>query len=290
MFRVDHRDDVFARCRLVDDAADSVVELIPERGALVTSFRVAGREALYLDEATLLDRTKNVRGGIPVLFPIAGKLTGGKFRAEGQAYALAQHGFARTSAWDVVGEQTDGDARVVLSLSSSDATRAAFPWDFEVRLTFALAGDTLAIEQRYANRSSRPMPLHAGFHPYFLVPDAEKSRTTIATDATRAFDNTRGTTGPFGGFDLTLPEVDLHLLDHTPRRTQLTRPGGDGVIVSMDGSFATLVVWTLAGKGYVCVEPWTAPGDAMNTGTGLLMVPPGGTHEARVAFTSVPPR
>lgn len=286
MFRVVRTDNIFARYRLCDGATGSEVEVIPERGALVTSFRVAGREALYLDASTLLDRARNVRGGIPVLFPIAGKLTGGQFVANGRRYSLAQHGFARSSAWSVVEVQTDRDARIVLSLSSSESTRAQFPWDFQVRLTFVLAGDTLTIEQHYENRSADPMPLHAGFHPYFRVPDVEKAHTTITTDATRAFDNTRGTTGLFDGFDLTLPEVDLHLLDPTHRCTLLTRPGGEGMSVSMDESFTTVVVWTLAGKDYVCVEPWTAPGDALNTGSHLLMVPPGGKHAARVAFTS----
>lgn len=48
--------------------------VVPARGALVASLQVAGRDVLYLDRATLDDPTKNVRGGIPVLFPFAGKL------------------------------------------------------------------------------------------------------------------------------------------------------------------------------------------------------------------------
>jgi len=33
---------------------------------------------LALDEATLRDEAKNVRGGIPILFPAPGKLQGGR--------------------------------------------------------------------------------------------------------------------------------------------------------------------------------------------------------------------
>jgi galactose mutarotase-like enzyme len=32
------------------------------------------------------------------------------------------------------------------------------------------------------------------------------------------------------------------------------------------------VVWTLKVKGFVCVEPWTSPGDALNSGERLLRV------------------
>ena len=52
---------------------DVAASLVPERGAIVTALRVGDRDVLYLDRATLEDPTKNVRGGIPVLFPYAGK-------------------------------------------------------------------------------------------------------------------------------------------------------------------------------------------------------------------------
>jgi len=48
---------------LEDEADHSRVVIAPQRGALVTSFSVGGRELLYLDESTLSDATKNVRGG-----------------------------------------------------------------------------------------------------------------------------------------------------------------------------------------------------------------------------------
>ena len=35
------------------------------------------------------------------------------------------------------------------------------------------------------------------------------------------------------------------------------------------------VVWTLAGRDFVCLEPWTCPGNALNTGDGLLVLAPG---------------
>jgi hypothetical protein len=50
-------------------SASSRVLVAPERGAIVTRFLVEDRPVLYLDESTLLDPKKNVRGGNPVLFP-----------------------------------------------------------------------------------------------------------------------------------------------------------------------------------------------------------------------------
>jgi galactose mutarotase-like enzyme len=37
------------------------------------------------------------------------------------------------------------------------------------------------------------------------------------------------------------------------------------------------VVWTLKGRDFVCVEPWSAPANALNDG-GAIIVPPGQTH------------
>ncbi|MEO7920324.1 MAG: galactose mutarotase, partial [Thermoanaerobaculia bacterium] len=239
-------------------------ELAPARGAIVTRFFTSGRHVLSLDESTLLDPTKNVRGGIPILFPAPGKLEEGRFVFEGAAFEMKQHGFARDRAWSVVAHTGD---HVTLGLDSTADTRVQFPFDFALTFTFTLEGGALRILQRFENRSAAAMPLHAGFHPYFLVPDAEKARTTIATRATKAFDNVTKRDIPFDGFDLTLPEVDLHLADHGGSTCVLTRPDGKGsVTIEASSEFTHWVVWTVAGKDYVCVEPWTAPGNALNSG------------------------
>lgn len=266
---------------LRDTASEAEVSVVPERGAIVSRFRVGGREVLYLDPATLVDRSKNVRGGIPLLFPIAGRLSGGQYRAGGTTYAMGQHGFARNLPFEIVGTDTDGRAAITLSLGSSEATRAVFPWEFEARITYALCGQGLSVELATRVKGPGTMPLHVGFHPYFLVHDADKGRAAITTDATRAFDNTTGLNGPFTGFDLKQAEVDLHLLDHHARTVRLSVGDRTAVTLEMDEAFSTLVVWTLAGKDFVCVEPWTAPGDALNTGERLVHVGVGGTHLAR---------
>jgi galactose mutarotase-like enzyme len=38
----------------------------------------------------------------------------------------------------------------------------------------------------------------------------------------------------------------------------------------------------------VCLEPWTCPGNALNTGERLLVVAPGATHEAWTEIEYVP--
>lgn len=245
------------------------ITIAPHRGAIVTSFRVGERELLYLDEATLNDPSKNVRGGIPVLFPNPGKLEGDRWTIAGHSGELKQHGFARNLPWRV---EHASAAQAVLRLDSNATTRRGFPWDFVAKLTYSIEAAQLRIEFELTNTSSSALPFAFGLHPYFLVRDKPSAR--IPTQATRAFDNVSKQMITFAGFDFTSNEVDLHLIDHGDTRGVLDL--GDGTKITIDAApqFSRWVVWTVGGKDYICLEPWTAPGNALNTADGLIELEP----------------
>lgn len=283
-FTVTERFDDLPVVDLADDAAGSLVTLAPGRGGMVTRFVAGGRDLLYLDRATLLDPAANVRGGNPVLFPSPGKLAGDSFARGGRSGAMKQHGFARTLPWTLVSRGTDGAARATLRLEANDATRAMYPWDCAIEIEHTLAGPTLRLDIRVTNRDTAAMPFGVGFHPYFLVPQADKARVHIPTAATRAFDNAAKRDVPFEGFDLTRPEVDLHLADHGAQEIRMELPDGATIVVAGSPELRRWIVWTVAGKDFVCVEPWTCPGDALNSGDDLLVLAPG---ETRALFVTM---
>jgi galactose mutarotase-like enzyme len=255
---------------LTDAESGAIATIEPERGGIVTRFDVGARRILFMDVDTLRDATKNVRGGVPVLFPSPGKLVDDAWAYAGHRGSMKQHGFARNLTWQVARSST---SEVALTLVANDVTRAQFPWDFIVEQTFTLRGTTLRLDQRVTNRAAEPMPFGFGFHPYFAVADADKRRTTVATAATKAFDNVTKQTIELAGIDLTAKEVDLHLLDHGSTHSELASPAG---AVELRGSaeYTHWVVWTLAGRDFVCVEPWTCPGNALNTGDRLIVLAP----------------
>ena len=238
------------------------VYLAPSRGGMATRFFVGERPVFYLDEDTVRDRTKNVRGGNPILFPSPGKLEGDRWKHG----AMGQHGFARNLEWAV---RDAGESAVTLVATSNASTLAVYPFPFRLAFRYALAGTTLRITQTIETEG----PFGVGFHPYFFVPQAEKGAARIPTPATRAWDNVKKEEIALAGaIDLTAKEVDLHLVDHGS--TNATLQLADGRIdVRGSAEYTRWVIWTVEGKDYVCLEPWTAPGNALNTGASLLAGP-----------------
>lgn len=267
---------------IADVASGSAVTIAPQRGALVTSFRVGDRELLYLDAATFVDPAKNVRGGVPVLFPTPGKLEGDVWQHQGNRGALPQHGFARNLPWTLVSNTTSS---LTLELRSTQQTLTHYPWNFTVVANFTVQGTRLRITMTITNRSTSHMPFGLGYHPYFQMTDKKAAR--IDTSATRAFDNVSKHEVAFTGFDLTRKEVDLHLLDHGSQSACL-HCADASIEVAASPDFKRWVVWTLAGKAFVCLEPWTSPGNALNSGDELVSLAPGQVHESWMEIGYIP--
>ena len=132
----------------------AVIAVSADRGAIITRWD----DVLFMDESTLADTTKNIRGGIPILFPSPGKLENDRWSRDGCSGSMKQHGFARNLPWKATGSHA-------YRLESDEATRAQFPWDFTFDMTYVLDGSTLRLEHRITNRSKTSMPFGVGFIP-----------------------------------------------------------------------------------------------------------------------------
>lgn len=270
-----------ARLVLKTDDGSAEVEVAPSMGALVTRLTLANRPILYLDEASLTSTDPKVskRGGVPVLFPSPGTLKSGMFEAEGRYGALKNHGFARDMPFEVVSQEAH---RLLLKLEANDKTLAHFPWDFLLEIAISIEPSALRYAITIANQDEETMPCAFGLHPYFLVTD--KSQAVAQTGATRAFDNrTKRHVDVPPRIDFTQGEVDMHLVDHWTSHLDLMTEAGT-VRVSASEAFRTWVLWTLPGRDFVCVEPWTSPGDALNSKKDLLVLSPGERRELSIAF------
>ncbi|WP_390883212.1 aldose epimerase family protein [Kovacikia minuta] len=119
MFEIATQHDRYTTYILSDQETNSILEIVPERGGIVTRWQVHGKDILYLDAERFADPALSVRGGIPILFPICGNLPDNTYTYNGQTYTLKQHGFARDLAWEVTEQVTQDRVSLTLVLNSN---------------------------------------------------------------------------------------------------------------------------------------------------------------------------
>ena len=258
--------------------------ILPEKGATVISLSRDNREFLYRDPENLAS-PERPRCGIPFLFPIFGRLQDGKYTWDGREYAMEIHGFGHTSSWQVAAH-TEDTLRLVLE--DSEATRSQYPFRFRVTLEFTVGEETLTIRQTYENRDNQPMPYNYGFHPYFLTEKPENLR--VETQADTFFDFAVGGRA-FGRGSVTLsvpegaPETGAAFMVVRGPTSVHNEAEGKRLTREFDDSFPTHVLWTQAGKKFVCVEPVNGSANGLNTGVYLTLQP----GEKKTAFVRLRP-
>ncbi|GEN56753.1 hypothetical protein GCM10012290_15070 [Halolactibacillus alkaliphilus] len=273
--------EMFMMYQLKHPTGNSWITVCPERGGIITSYGTNNEERLYLNEATLFDRKKNVRGGIPVLFPISGQLHNGRYEWEGKVYDMPNHGLARIHPWEVLETHSDEDhAFISIMFRSSLSTKGIYPFDFKVIFTYTLREDQLLIHQTYENLSDQPMPIYPGLHPYFK---SDKKVIGLDIETKTYFDYNDEQEKQFTGqIDLTHLKEAVRL-ENTHTKVKAT-VDDQSINMTMDEEFHYTVLWTEKDQGFVCVEPWTRDNGELNRQEQLIEVAPHDVFETWVNF------
>jgi galactose mutarotase-like enzyme len=271
---------------LSDQAAASSLEVVPERGGIITRWQVQGRDLLYLDAERFANPELTVRGGIPILFPICGNLPNNTYTHNSQTYQLKQHGFARDLPWQVIAQNTQDLASLTLELRSNEQTKAVYPFEFEVQFTYQLRGNTLTIQQRFTNHSQEPMPFSVGLHPYFTVQD--KTRLRFDIPASELLDQRSQTVATFNNhFDFGQDEIDVAFRELSRREASVVdEQQSSEISLRYDQPYSIVVFWTVKGKDFYCLEPWTAGRNALNTGDRLIQLASNDSFTTTVSFNA----
>lgn len=262
---------------------DSKIEVVPERGGIVTSWMVGDQEIFYMDTERFTHPELSVRGGIPILFPICGNMPNNTYTLNGQTYSLKQHGFAREMPWQVDEEDLSG---LSLVLTSTPETLAVYPFEFKVKFTYILTGSTLTIKQSYTNLSEQSMPFSAGTHPYFAAPD--KSELKFEFPNAEFIDQKSFVSHPFlGSFDFSLDEIDVMFFNPAAHNRAIAIDASRNLklTIDFDEHHKAVVFWTVKGKDFFCLEPWTAARNSLNTGENLIFVDAGATVDMQISMT-----
>jgi galactose mutarotase-like enzyme len=241
-------------------------------------------------------------GSAPILFPVVGGLRDGCYTHAGRRYALPNHGFARRSPFAVRSREDDA---VELLLASSDETRAGYPFDFTLAVSFRLRENGLSVRYAVTNTGRDRMLFSIGSHPGFLVPFAGGSLDDHAIRFDQPEPGPRWFLDPasncviagqtedalHGGslLPLTVGLFDRGALvfkaPRSRRFTLLNRLSARSLSVVTEGA-PYLGIWTKPGSPgrvppFVCIEPWhgvpdsTAASGQLEEKEGILRLEPG---------------
>lgn len=134
---------------------------IDEHGAELTSIKCNGREYLWGAHPEFWKRHS------PVLFPIVGSVWNGEFRSKCKTFKMGQHGFARDMDFSPL-SLSSNEAWFVLE--SNEETLAKYPYQFILRIGYAIHGNTIDVCWEVENPSNEEIYFQIGAHPAFYWP------------------------------------------------------------------------------------------------------------------------
>ncbi|KAN0133247.1 Galactose mutarotase-like domain containing protein [Lactarius tabidus] len=244
-------------------------------GATITSWEASDRdqpggpsERLFLSSKAVLDGSKAVRGGIPVVFPCFGP------PEHPDHSKLLQHGFARTEIWtfDSVLMDNDAGVSVRLTLQPNPAISKLYTKDFRLAYVVTLAEHELSTDIHVTNpASSETLDFQALLHTYIRAPANEVSISPLLgkryVDKTEKSPEARSTLKEEERTAVDVRTITDAVYEDTPPEINVSWPGG-GLALKLT-HFTTLTVWNpqedvgskigdMEEKGwerFVCVEP-----------------------------------
>ncbi|HTE24663.1 aldose 1-epimerase family protein [Flavitalea sp.] len=216
----------------------------------------------------------------PVLFPIIGTLKENLYRFNNKDYSLPRHGFARERIFSLEDHQQD---ECVFSLSGDEETMAVYPFEFRLRIKYALLQNTVAVSYEVQNPAKQPIYFSIGAHPAFKVP---LSPGTIYEDYYLQFEKVETANRWPITKDGLIDSSPLPLLtanDRLPLSKNLfasdaivfkslkssvlslkSEKTPHGLEFSYAG-FPYMGLWAAKGGDFVCIEPWCGIADPVNS-------------------------
>jgi galactose mutarotase-like enzyme len=284
---------------MIEISSGALTARIDPHGAELQSLTdVQGREHMSSGDPAFW------RGRAPLLFPIVGRLNADTLRVDGQGYTLEKHGFARRSRFEVMAHDASS---AQFRLTDSPATRATYPFAFELDAHFAVTGDTLAMTVTIRNPGDVPLPASFGYHPAFAwpLPGADRAAHEIVFERDEPAPLHRVTpeglidpdpksspvTGDrFALADHLFADDALVWTDLNSHRLRYGMPDGPHLDIAFPDT-PHLGIWTKPGAAFVCIEPWAGHADPegyageFRDKPGVMSIAPGAAQSFRMDVT-----
>lgn len=214
----------------------------------------------------------------PVLFPIVGSLKNDSYIYQGKTYKLPRHGFARDHEFKA---EKISDSEAIFTLKHSNETLKAYPFLFELKLTYQIIDKKLVLKYTVTNTDSKKMFFSLGAHPAFAVPNTPN---TSYQDYYLAFNDDEKLTywkledglvaNETETLDLSRHRLDLkHDLFYNDALvfktlqsnciSLLNTKNDYGLHFHFD-DFPFFGIWAAKDASFVCLEPWCGVADGVN--------------------------
>lgn len=217
----------------------------------------------------------------PVLFPNVGRYYEDHCLINGKTYTSGQHGFARDMEFICV-EETENS--VTHLLESTDETKKAWPYEFQLYITHTLEGRDLTVAWKVVNKDQEIMYFTVGAHPAFnvpILPDTKREDYHLTFSGQKELmyhllDTRYGTAIPDKVYTLVLENGSCQITegmfdkdalifdDGQISKAGIALPDGTPYVeISCEG-FPNFGIWSAGDAPFVCLEPWMGRCD--NTG------------------------
>ncbi|MBR4904716.1 MAG: aldose 1-epimerase family protein [Selenomonadaceae bacterium] len=276
--------------------------MVDERGAELKSITALSDGTEYLFNSDPLWW----KYSSPVLFPIIGKVSGGKYRAEGREFELGQHGFARTSYFWLVDASED---TLSFALESNAATLAVYPYRFRFEISFKLVGNEIKVFWSVVNTDNKEIYFSIGAHPAICCPisyrenfndcylkfnRAEKaSRIPLAANGLLTHDRIPTLDGTELDLNYELFKDDAIIFDDlkSDEVSVCSRRSSKSLTIRAK-NFPYWGFWTpvRGGAPFICIEPWLGHADyedftgELKDKEGIIKLSVGDTFETSISF------
>ncbi|MGM9665535.1 MAG: aldose 1-epimerase family protein [Eubacteriales bacterium] len=250
---------------------DYLTAKISDVGAELISLKSKRDECEYIWQGD----EKYWTGHAPIMFPICGRLFGGKYTYRGKEYEMPIHGIVRHEEFAL---KSASASEITLEYASNEKSRTMYPFDFVFDVTFKLMLKSVEVKFNVKNTGGNDLIFAVGGHPAFNVPLGKSGKfedyylefdkkcaalrvdfsdTCFCTGNDRQF-----TEGGTKRIPLThdLFDNDAIFLYNTDKNVTLASEGAkNSVTVSFDG-MKYVGIWhkPKTDAPYVCIEPWSS--------------------------------
>lgn len=224
-------------------------------GAELTSIK-------YNDIEKLHDGINDWNRHAPVLFPIVGQLKNGEAIIENASYKMKQHGFARDSVFEEIGENS-------YLLKYNEETLEKYPYKFELYISYKTTDNTVTTEYKVKNIDDKKIYFGLGGHPAFkcnyrnaklVFEQSEEEAQIYQLNNGLLKLEPENTSNFVNGNEITL---DANIFDNDAiimkdlKSNKVTLIENEKAILEFDFTdFPYLAIWSKPGANFVCIEPW----------------------------------